>query len=90
MEVGQMADTTTVNFSVKGGFEVSNKLKPEYDAMGLVCGYLDENGFTYRLMMSIEIEGPMGGHDVISTDKDLADHGFTCLDYSELTFFPEG
>jgi len=81
-------------FTVKGGFDISKKLKPMKGAAGDIIGYTLPDGRIVRLVVALEIENTKSkmvseAFDYITSSAAMELIGFNNLDYSELTFYPQ-
>ena len=74
-------------FTVTGGFEVDASLKPIRDIVGNIVGFKHPDGKTVKLVVSLEEMAP----DELkvnyrTTESEMEKLGFSCLDYSDLSF----
>lgn len=73
-------------FTVTGGFEVDASLEPIRDCLGIV-GFKRPDGKTVKLVVSLEEMSP----DELkvnyrTAESEMEKLGFSCLDYTDLTF----
>jgi hypothetical protein len=77
-------------FEIKGGFDISKKLKPLHGADGDIIGYETSEGHIIRLVVGLEIENTKTNQFSYITSEDaMSILGFKSLDYSDLTFLPQ-
>ena len=80
-------ETNSHQFTVTGGFEVDASLKPIRDCLGDIVGFKRPDGKTVKLVVSLEVMSP----DELkvnyrTTESAMEKLGFSCLDYTDLTF----
>ena len=80
---------TETLFEVKGGFDISKKIKPFKGANGDIIGYILPDGRIVQLVVALEIEDLDSNFKYIVNQDAMQSLGFENLDYSELTFDPQ-
>jgi predicted butyrate kinase (DUF1464 family) len=82
-------DTNEYTFEIRGGFNINKSNTGVRAADGNVVGFRLPDGRTVRLIAALEVESSDGTtFDYITSDKEMEDLGFGCLDYTCLDFFP--
>ena len=74
-------------FDVTGGFSIDGELEPELSCRESVMGFKLPSGETARLVVALEIESEDATHyKYVTSEKEMDDMGFRCLDYDRVEF----
>lgn len=80
--------TKVYRFKATGGFNINRKFKAGLSYNGEdICRFTLPDGRTVRLAIALEVESKDGNNfKYITSESEMTELGFECLDYDSLTF----